>query len=102
MEKILDKIDDLSWSGIVKAVQGDQKIGARIIRACAFERERLEKERIELESKLKKNMARQSELLKGANFVSSHLKKDLPLASPGLGFIVILTEKDLVIERNVI
>lgn len=94
--------DDLSYSGIAKQVQHDEGKGAELINICANELEDLRIEMNHLETRISRIKAREHQLLCGSRSVAQHLNKELPLAILRQGYIIVLTEGSMTIERNVI
>lgn len=98
----MEYIDDLSWSNIVNLIQGQEIKGADLLSNCANELEAVRVELSELEKTLNRVKSREQTLLRAAQDVAKHLKKELPLAVMRQGFIVVLSKENLTIERNVI
>lgn len=94
--------DDLSWSGIVDNVQGDKEIGSEMLVSMANEKEQLGKEILDLEIELQSLKTRQLQIRKGALLVLKHLKLTTPLTVKQKDFVVVVSEDDLVIDRNVL
>lgn len=95
-------IDDLSWSGIVDQIQHENTKGADMICAIATEKEQVDSEIADAEIKLQQLKTRQLQLRKGALMVLKHLKKEVPLAVKRQDYIVVVSNENVSIERNVL
>ena len=95
-------IDDLSFSNLVNLIQGEEKKGADILNNIAHEMEENNKtiEKIEIELSCAKG--RKDSLIEGSRRVMQHLKKEYPLSVQRNGYIVVVTEGNISIERNVL
>lgn len=95
-------ISDLSYSGLSNQIQGDERIAAEILDCCAdvlsITRAQIKKYQEELAHLL----LHEKMLLDAGINVAQHLKKELPMAVITDKYIIVLTERDLTIERNVI
>ena len=94
--------DDLSYSKVVDMIQGEKIKGADLLTKIAEEREELTKEIKELEAKLDSLQTRRGILWSGAKKVMKHLKLEAPLVVKRQGFIVVIDNENMEIERNVI
>lgn len=97
----MKKIDDLSFSGINDLIQGDEIKGADLLVQIAEEKEQLEVEIEQVQKKLHQLKTRRDIVNNGASHVLKHLEKKAPLAVQRQGFIVVVTENNISIERNV-
>jgi hypothetical protein len=97
----MKKIDDLSFSGITDLIQGEEIKGADILVNIALEKEELEAEIEQVQNKLHQLKTRRDIVNNGANHVLKHLEKKAPLAVQRTSFIVVVTDKNISIERNV-
>lgn len=95
-------IDDLSFSGLVSLIDGSEKKGADVLNSIALEIEEKNNTIYELESKLNCAKSRKESLISGSQRVMQHLKKEYPLAVQRKGYIVVVTDGNISIERNVI
>lgn len=95
-------IDDLSFSGIVSLIDGSETKGADVLNNIAHEMEENKKiiEKLEKDLELAKN--REGSLISGSQRVMQHLKKEYPLAVQRKDYIVVVTDGNISIERNVI
>ena len=98
----MEYIDDLSWSNIVKLIQGEEIKGADLLNTCAYELEEVRKKCTELEIELNRAKSREQTLLCASLQVAKYLKKELPLIVQRQSYIVVLSKENLSIERNVI
>lgn len=98
----MERIDDLSFSNIVNIIQGEDVIGADLINDFAVELEDVLKQLKALQEKAARFKSRAQGLQNAAKLVAQHLEKPLPLAVKRLDYIVVLSDADLTIERNVI
>ena len=94
--------DDLSFSGLVSLIDGSETKGADVLNNIAHEMEENKKiiEKLEKDLQLAKN--REGSLISGTQRVMQHLKKEYPLAVQRKGYIVVVTDKNISIERNVL
>ena len=95
-------IDDLSYSNIVNIIQGEEIKGADTLNCIALEMEENNKIIEKLESDLARAKGRKDTLISGSQRVLQHLKKEYPLAVQRNNYIVVVTEKNISIERNVL
>ncbi|MDB9911055.1 hypothetical protein OAC88_02830 [Flavobacteriaceae bacterium] len=95
-------IEDLSWSKIVDLIQNDNTKGADMLEEIATEKEQIDKEFLDAEIKLQQIKTRQLHLKEGALLVLKHLKREAPLAVKRKDFIVVVSDADVTIERNVL
>ena len=98
----MKKIDDLSFSGITDLIQGEEIKGADILVNIALEKEELEAEIEQVQNKLHQLKTRCNIVNNGANHVLKHLEKKAPLVVQRTSFIVVVTDKNISIERNVL
>jgi hypothetical protein len=95
-------IDDLSFSGIVSLIDGNEEKGASVLDSIANEMEENKKIIEKLEKDLERAKNREGSLIAGTQRVMQHLKKEYPLAVQRNGYIVVVTDKNISIERNVL
>ena len=95
-------IDDLSYSNLVHIIQGENIKGADVIGICASELESVREKIVRSERELSNLRSRESALIDASQKVAKHLNKELPLSVQRQGYIVIVSEKDVSIERNII
>ena len=95
-------IDDLSYSNIVNIIQGEEIKGADTLNCIALEMEENNKIIEKLESDLARAKGRKDTLISGSQRVLQHLKKEYPLAVQRNNYIVVVTERNISIERNVL
>jgi len=95
-------IEDLSYSNIVSVLQHSNEAAGEMLVKIAQEKEIVDENYKDLEIKLQQLKTRQLQLRKGSLFVLKHLKREAPLAVVRDGFIVVVTEGDVSIERNVL
>ena len=95
-------IDDLSFSGLVSLIDGNEIKGADVLNSIAHEMEENKKIIEKLEKDLERAKNREGSLIEGTQRVMHHLKKEYPLAVQRQGYIVVVTEKNISIERNVL
>ena len=95
-------IDNLDFESIKKLVDGSAVNASYLIETFGRELEDLKVELEELNKKIDANNRRQFTLFRAAKNVAIHLKKELPLVVQRSGYILVLSDKDLTIERNVI
>lgn len=98
----MELIDDLSFSGLVNIIQGDETKGADVLNSIAHEMEVNDRIIEGLENDLSRAKGRKGLLIEGSKRVLQHLKKQTPLAVQRDGYIVVVTEEHISIERNVI
>ena len=95
-------IDDLSYSNIVNLIQHEDSLGADVLNSIACEMEENKQIIEKCEKDLTSAKSRERTLISGAQRVLQHLKKEAPLAVKRQGYIVVVTENGISIERNVI
>ena len=95
-------IEDLSWSKIVDLIQHENIKGADMLVEIATEKEQIDNDLLDAEIKLQQIKTRQLQLKKGALLVLKHLKREVPLAVKRKDFIVVVSDADVTIERNVL
>ena len=95
-------IDDLSYSNVVNLIQAEEIKRADVLNIIAHEMEENYKIIEKLESDLACAKGRKNSLLEGVKKVMTHLKKEYPLAVQRQYYIVVVTEKNISIERNVL
>jgi len=95
-------IEDLSWSKIVDLIQHENIKGADMLVEIATEKEQIDVDFLDAEIKLQQIKTRQLQLRKGAFLILKHLDKKAPLAVKRKDFIVVVTDDDISIERNVL
>ena len=98
----MEYIDDLSFSGLVNMIQGQESIAADVLHTIALEMEENNKLIMELENKLNSAKSKKSALIIGSQRVVQHINKDYPLAVKRQNYIVVVTRDNISIERNVI
>ena len=102
MEEETNYLSDLSFSGLVKLIDGSKEIGKEVLVQIANSHEEL----LTKERKLKSELSAintEIELLKsGAENVLRHLKIRTPMAVILEDKIIIIYENDIKIEKNVI
>ena len=95
-------IDDLSFSGLVDLIDGNETEGARVLNSIAHEMEETKRIIEKLEKDLEKTKNREGSLIAGTQRVMQHLKKEYPLVVQKTGYIVVVTKENISIERNVL
>jgi len=98
----MEYIDDLSYSNIVKLIQGEESIAGDILNACANELELVRTSIGKTQSLLDRTKRRESTLLRASQDIVKHLKRELPLAVKRQDYILVVSNDNLSIERNVI
>jgi hypothetical protein len=100
--KIMPYIDDLSYSNLVNIIQGEEIKGADVLNSIAHEMQENDKIIDKLESDLARAKGRRDTLIEGSKRVLQHLKKEAPLVVQRQSYIVVVTNENISIERNVI
>lgn len=98
----MEYIDDLSYSNLVKLIQGNEIKAADFLNMIALEMEENNKEISELQSKIAAAKNRRWSLMSGAQNVMKHIKREYPLSIKRQDYIVVLSKDNISIERNVI
>ena len=98
----MNKIEDLSFSGITDELQGDKEAASVMLLTIASETEEVENSIDELKKDLFAKETRKKQLHLGSKHVIAHLKMELPMMVSRKEFAVIVSEKAISIERNVI
>ena len=102
MEKEKDYLSDMSFSGLVKLIDGDKEKGKEVLIEIATTHEELLTKKRKLKAELLA-INTEIELLKsGADNVLRHLGIPTPMAVLLEDRIIIIYENDIVIEKNVI
>jgi hypothetical protein len=96
------KIDDLSYTNLVNIIQGEDIKAGDVINDCAIELEDIRNKIIETELNLNKLKSRENSLIDAAQKILKHINKEHPLSVKRQDYIVIVTDNDLIIDRNVI
>jgi len=102
LKQKMEYIDDLSYSNIVKIIQGEEVEGSGLLNLLSIELEDLRKNKEETESILRRLKSREETILRASQDVAKHIKKELPLSVIREKYIVILSKDNLLIQRNVI
>ena len=95
-------IEDLSYSGLGNLIQGEEIKAADVLNECAVELERVRVNISEQEHSLAMLKSREMDLVNAGMLVAKHIRKELPIAVKRQNYIVIVSDGDLTIERNVI
>ena len=98
----MNKIDDLSYSNLVNIIQGEDIKAGDVLYACVNELEEIRDQINETETLLSKLKCRENSLLQASQNVMKHIKKEPPLIVQRNGYVIVITENNLIIERNVI
>lgn len=98
----MEYIDDLSFSNLVNLIQGEEIKAADILNNIAHEMEENNKIIETIERELSIAKGRKDTLIQGSKRVLQHLKKTTPLAVKRNDYIVVVTDENISIERNVI
>lgn len=96
------KIDDLSYSGIVKLIQGNQYKGGDLLNSIALEVEETEKKIENIEKELSVVKSNKRSLFEACSCVLNHLKKEMPAYIQRDGYVIVIAKNCVKIERNVI
>lgn len=96
------KITDLSYSEIVNQIQGEENKGSDMLVEFAEEREIVSNEIKKLETEINRLISIRGQLYSGSKMILKHLKKEIPIIIARPGFVVIINNDDIKIERNVI
>lgn len=95
-------IEDLSYSNLVNIIQGNKSEGADVLNEIAEEMQENNKRIEELEVMLARANGRKDTLIEGTKRVLSHLNLKTPLAVQRQGYIVVVTDENISIEKNVL
>jgi hypothetical protein len=95
-------IDDLSYSNLVNIIQGEDIKAADVLHSCANELEEIRSQIIETETNLIKLKSRENSLIQASQNVMKHIKKEPPLIVQRSGYVVVVYDNNVLIERNVI
>jgi hypothetical protein len=98
----MEYIDDLSYSNLVNLIQGEEIKGADLLNNIAIEMEEVRKTMKEAEAFLNRIKSREQTILRASKDVATLLKKELPLAVKRQDYIVVVSDINLTIERNII
>lgn len=95
-------IDDLSFSGIVSRLQGDKELGKKMLIEIALEAEKNKEEKAILQKKLQKCINESGIYGAGVKNIMNHLKLESPLTIIGDNEVIVITNGEIKIEKNVI
>lgn len=98
----MEKIDDLSYSNIVKIIDGNLNKASTLLEKIAYSMEDNNRLIIRLEQELKEARDKKGILLTGVINVLKHIHKETPLMVQRDGHLVVITDNNISIERNVI
>lgn len=98
----ISEVDDLSYSNIVGIIQGDKEVAGNMLTKIAERKELMDNNIKNTKIKLQQLTTEMLGLKKGALLVLKHIKKETPLAVKRKDFIVVVTDEDISIERNVL
>ena len=102
MQEEKNYLDDMSFSGLVKLINGNKETGKEVLIEIATLHEELLTKNRKLKAELSA-INTEIELLKsGAENVLRHLKILTPMAVLLKDKIIIIYENDIIIEKNVI
>ncbi len=102
MEKEKNYLSDLSFSGLVKLIDGSKEIGKEVLIEITNKHEELLTKEIKLKAELSAINTELGLLKSGAENVLRHLKILTPMAVILEDKIIIIYENDIKIEKNVI
>lgn len=95
-------IEDLSYSGIVNQIQEDTNTASDMLVEIAEQKELVDLSIQNLKNDLARLERQRGQLKEGAYHILKHLEKHTPLVVQREGFIVVVTDVNISIERNVI
>ena len=98
----MEYIKDLRFSNLVNLIQGEETNAADVLHTIALEMDENNKIIKGLENQLSIAKGRKDALISGTQKVMKHIKKEYPLAVKRQDYIVVVTEDNISIERNVI
>lgn len=98
----MSKIEDLSYSNLVSIIQNDEQVAGVCLNDLAFECEELSESIQNAEFKLDIMKKRRSAVVDAAQNIAKHINKSIPLAVQRSGYIVVVSSKNISVERNVI
>lgn len=95
-------INDLSYSNLASIIRGVDSRGADCLDSIAHEMEEANSVIEKVESELSRIKARRNALIEGSKRILGHLKRETPLAVQREGYIIVVTDENISIERNVL
>jgi len=98
----MEYIDDLSYSNIVNFIQCDEIKAGNFLNICANELEEVRKKIEETQSILNRTKSRENTLLRASQDIVKHIKRELPIFVKKQDYIVVVSDDNLLIKRNVI
>jgi hypothetical protein len=98
----MNYINDLSDKHIIELVNGDETKGADVLTSLAHEKEENNEIIEKLESDLIKAKKRNTDLISASQCVLNNLKKETPIAVIKDKYIIVITNGNISIERNVL
>lgn len=97
-----DELSDLSWSKIVDIVQKENSKASDLVNSCALDLEEVRNGIKRLKTELSILEFQEEKLIKAAQDIAKHLEKKLPLGVQRDGYIIVISDSNLLIEKNVI
>lgn len=98
----MEYIEDLSYSNLVNLIQGEEIKAADALNCIALEMEENNKIIGKIENDLACANYRKASLISASQSILQHLKKESPLAVQRDNYIVVVTDRNISIERNVL
>lgn len=95
-------ITDYSYSGLVDIIQGEEEVGGDVLLDLANQLVTVNNTIDKLERELKSLKITKSDILGASQRVLKHLSKDVPLAVIKGKTLVVVTQDNITIEKNVI
>lgn len=96
------ELSELSYYDIVSLLQGDTTLAKRLLLDISIVKELVDNEYLEAEIELQRLNTKRLKLIRGANLVIKHIKKETPIIIQGDGRSVTIESKDIIINKNVI
>jgi len=100
--ELCEQSNEIPFTEVIDPKNRNKSESVLLITRCAFQIEKLSKEYIELEQRLSDIKKQKNMALKTAHDAVHELQKQLPLAVMHDDFIIVVSDTNLTIERNVI
>ncbi len=98
----MEKIKDLSFNNLVNIIQGNEIKAGDTLTLLAEEMEFVKTKITEYEKQLNYFKGRKEALITASSLVVKHINRELPLAVKRQDFIIVVSDKNISIEKNVI
>jgi predicted Mrr-cat superfamily restriction endonuclease len=98
----MEYLSDLSFSNIVKIIQKDEIKAKEVLTKIALEKDVTENNLEIITQIIETSKSRIRELNNASKLVAQHICRELPLTVQNKNYVIIVTEDNISIDRNVI